>query len=258
MQRQRWIYPPSVESEMHPPAATQRQLLIGSELAIRNRFSVIKGYSQLLDRAAQQPVTEHEQIARYTSALALEVSGFQGLLQQYFDAARLQWDDTAIDWHAVDLGLLTRQVSKRFVESAELRGSRILHVQSLDGVQGIWDQRWLTEAVAAIMSNALTYSPDGSEIHVTVRRENDHAVVIVSDAGWGIMPDEHEDIFQPFNRGVAAQEHNARGWGLGLFIASRAVIAHGGWLEIESEPGEGSQFMLHLPLIPPHQGPLSA
>jgi signal transduction histidine kinase len=258
MQRHHWTYPPPTGSATDSRAASQRQLLTGSELAIRNHFSAIKGYSQLLERVTQQSDADGTRIPRYASALAQEVDAFQHLLQQYFDAAHLQWDDTAITWHAVDLGLLTRTVSEQFSAQAPPRDSRILHVASLDDVRGIWDQHWLSAAIAALISNALTYSPDGSDIHVTVRQEHEHAVIVISDSGQGITLDEREEIFQPFVRGMAAMEQGVRGWGLGLFIASRAVMAHGGWFEVDSSPGDGSQFILHLPLIPQHHADLPA
>ena len=219
-----------------------------------NRLAVVKGYSQLLERVASGG-DDHEfdpaRIVAYSTMIAQEATSFEHLLRQYFAAARLQWDDAAIDWHAVDLGRLAEQVATGFEASVPPRGARDLRVETLDDVQGIWDQRWLSDALAALIANALTYSPDGSVVQLTVRRQNDHAMIVITDTGSGIAPDEEEQIFAPFVRGLAAREHGAPGWGLGLFIASRAVMAHGGWLEIESEPANGSQFSIHMPLMPP-------
>ncbi|HYI16599.1 MAG TPA: HAMP domain-containing sensor histidine kinase [Thermomicrobiales bacterium] len=225
---------------------------------MRNRLTVVKGYSQLLERITQRREIDQTRVTAYCTALTQEIALFETLLEQYFAAARLQWDDAAINWHAVDLGRLTQQVVTRFDASSPPRGRRHLHVETRDDIQGVWDHHWLGEAVAALVSNALTYSPDGSEVRLIVRRQNDHALLVVTDAGSGVVPGEEEQIFEPFERGVAAREAGARGWGLGLFIASQAVVAHGGWLEIESEPGWGSQFSVHMPLLPPTAQPLPA
>lgn len=219
-----------------------------------NRLAVVMGYSQLLERVASRaysPAFDPARIVAYSTTLSQEARSFEQLLRQYFSAARLQWDAGAIDWHSVDLGQLAQQVATGFEAFVPPRGARDLQVETRDEVRGIWDQRWLSEALAALLSNALSYSPDGSAVHLTVRRHDDHALLIVSDTGSGITPDEREQIFAPFVRGAAAREHGASGWGLGLFIASRAVVAHGGWLEIESEPAGGSQFSIHMPLMPP-------
>ncbi|MDQ3548824.1 MAG: HAMP domain-containing histidine kinase [Chloroflexota bacterium] len=236
---------------MQPPIDVPRRLLAGSEIAMRNRLTVVKGYNQLLERLTSQPEVDLTRVVAYCTTLTQEVALFEGLLEQYFAAARLQWDTTAIDWHAVDLGRLTQQVVTRFAASSPPRGGRSLHLETRDEIHGIWDYHWLGEAVAALISNALTYSPEGSEVQLIVRRQNDHALLVVSDTGQGVGQEEEEQIFEPFERGAAARQQGARGWGLGLFIASQAVVAHGGWLEIESEPGIGSQFSLHVPLLPP-------
>ena len=225
---------------------------------MRNRLTVVKGYSQLLERITNQPEVDRGRVDEYCTALAEEIALFEQLLEQYFAAARLQWDDKAINWHAVELGRLTQQVVTRFDVSSPPRGQRRLHVETRDEIQGVWDYHWLGEAVAALVSNALTYSPDGSEVHLTVRRHDDHALLVVTDSGSGVAPGEEAQIFEPFERGAAARQLGSRGWGLGLFIASQAVVAHGGWLEIESEPGSGSQFSLHVPLLPPVAQPLPA
>lgn len=225
---------------------------------MRNRLTVVKGYSQLLERITKQQDTDPTRVDAYYMALTEEIALFEQLLEQYFAAARLQWDDEAINWHAVDLSRLTQQVVTRFEALSPPRGGRHLHVDTRDEIQGVWDYHWLGEAVAALISNALSYSPDGSEVQLTIRRQNDHALLVVADAGSGVVPGEEAQIFEPFERGAAAREHGARGWGLGLFIASQAVVAHGGWLEIESEPGWGSQFSLHVPLLPPMAQPLPA
>jgi len=225
---------------------------------MRNRLTVVKGYSQLLERLTNQPEVDVMRAGAYCAALTQEIALFEQLLEQYFAAARLQWDDAAIDWHAVDLGRLAQQVVTRFAASSPPRGGRSLHLDTRDEIHGIWDYHWLGEAVAALISNALTYSPDGSEVQLTVRRQNDHALLVVTDTGSGVVAGEEEQIFEPFERGAAARQQGARGWGLGLFIASQAVVAHGGWLEIESEPGRGSEFSMHVPLLPPAAAPLPA
>ncbi len=261
MQRHRWTYPLPPDHAAIQSDTESHLLLTGSETAIMNRLAVIKGFSQLLERVINrdgQHESDLQRIVGYCSILSQEASLSEQLLRQYFAAARLQWDATAIDWHAVDLGRLVQTVATRFESSHPPRGARNLNVEMRDDVQGIWDQRWLSEALAALFSNALKYSPDGSSVHITVRLQDEHAVLDIVDAGSGIVPDEQGQIFEPFVRGFASREQRAQGWGLGLFIASRAIVAHGGWLEIESEPSVGSQFSVHMPLMPRLDTPLSA
>lgn len=251
MARHHWTYPPSEDSMSAPANDRARRFLAGSEVAVRTHLTIVKGYTQLLERLRRQPDVDPVRFETYTNTLDVEVTRLEQLLNQYFAAARLQWDATAINWHAVELGRLADQVLARFDASLPPGARHNLRVETIDDIQGIWDHHWLGEALAALVSNALAYSTDGSEVQIIVRREDAHALITVSDAGRGVLADETERIFQPFERGSAARDSGAQGWGLGLFVASQAVIAHGGWLEVESEPGIGSRFSLHVPVLPP-------
>ena len=72
--------------------------------------------------------------------------------------------------------------------------------------------------------------------------------ISVVDTGSGIAPEEQEMVFEPFFRGNQGRRFK-QGMGLGLSIARDLVQAHGGWITLESEPGKGSRFTIHLPLV---------
>jgi len=116
-------------------------------------------------------------------------------------------------------------------------------------VPGIWDQQWVTDALSAVITNAVAYSSDGSTVEIHVRREDGHATITVRDTGLGIQPNERFEIFGPFVRGSAASAY-PDGWGLGFFVVAQVVAQHGGEIEVESALGVGSAFTLRLPTMP--------
>jgi signal transduction histidine kinase len=99
--------------------------------------------------------------------------------------------------------------------------------------------------ITNLLTNALRYGR-GQPVHVTVGLADGHATVSVRDHGMGIPPADQQRIFQQFERGGDAGQ--VPGLGLGLFIARQIVHAHQGRLEVRSEPGQGAEFVLHLPL----------
>src|SRR5690606_31955254 len=99
------------------------------------------------------------------------------------------------------------------------------------------------------LSNAIKYSPDGGDIQVAVDTAGSDAVLSVTDHGPGIPPDQMDEIFLPFRRGPWAAL--AHGSGLGLSVIRKIVDAHGGRIDVESEPGRGSTFVVRLPLAQP-------
>src|SRR6185295_4484693 len=96
--------------------------------------------------------------------------------------------------------------------------------------------------------NAMKYSPDQSTVRVRWRQDDDRAAISVADHGVGIPRSEQQTIFRKFVRGRAAIDANIKGTGLGLSMVEQIVMAHGGEIRLDSEPGRGSTFTLVLPV----------
>jgi two-component system sensor histidine kinase KdpD len=109
------------------------------------------------------------------------------------------------------------------------------------------DAAQLERAFANLLENARRYS-DGLPVSVHARRTGPRVVVRVVDQGPGIPPGEHERIFEPFYRGQRAAGEPWTGSGLGLAIAKGFVEANGGAISVESLPGQGTSFVVSLPI----------
>jgi two-component system OmpR family sensor kinase len=106
----------------------------------------------------------------------------------------------------------------------------------------------LSHVVTNVMDNAVKFSPVGSEVRVSVAIEKGAAVVVVSDAGPGILEEEVPRIFERFYRGQVARQMEAPGVGLGLAICRALVEGQGGKISVDSAPGGGATFRIRLPL----------
>jgi signal transduction histidine kinase len=106
----------------------------------------------------------------------------------------------------------------------------------------------LAQALGNLLSNAIKYTPEGT-ITVKASALEDGVAIAVSDTGIGVAPSEQDRIFEPFYRS-SRDRRFPQGMGLGLSIARDLVLAHGGRLEVESAPGEGSRFTILLPRGP--------
>lgn len=116
---------------------------------------------------------------------------------------------------------------------------------SLQRLQGQWDRDRLQQVFVNLVANAVEHSPAGSRVQVKIRSERD-AVVEVHNEGPPIPPELHERIFEPFSRG-RGPERESRGLGLGLYISSRIVRAHGGRIRLEAGDRSGNTFIVQLP-----------
>jgi PAS domain S-box-containing protein len=110
------------------------------------------------------------------------------------------------------------------------------------------DQLRLERILYNLLENAVKYSPRGGEVRVSVKPEEEHLVIGISDQGIGISLPDQAKLFGPFQRLEDHRLEGVKGAGLGLLVCRRLVEAHGGKIWIESEPDRGSAFLFTLPL----------
>lgn len=143
-------------------------------------------------------------------------------------------------------GLLMERV--RLAEAtASGKGIRI-HVDLADAPLLSFDPDLLARLLDNLLSNAVKFSPPSSEVRVQLRFTGDEAVVRVCDQGPGILPEERDRLFKPFERLSARPTAGEKSLGLGLAIAEGIALAHGGRIWVESEPGQGAAFCFTLPV----------
>jgi signal transduction histidine kinase len=107
------------------------------------------------------------------------------------------------------------------------------------------DRKKVRQALANLVDNAIKYSPENSEINVSFYRHNQQAVIRVSDQGIGINSEELPHIWKRLYRGENGRKE--KGIGLGLSLVKSIVEAHNGTIDVETEEGKGSTFIIKLP-----------
>jgi signal transduction histidine kinase len=110
------------------------------------------------------------------------------------------------------------------------------------------DPEKIRQVLVNLLSNAIKFTPENGTVEVGVRAENEHLIVYVRDSGVGIAPESQVKIFSKFEQVHSARQNvkGPKGTGLGLSIAKALVEMHGGRLELESKPEEGSCFYFTL------------
>ena len=104
----------------------------------------------------------------------------------------------------------------------------------------------LEQALSNLIDNAIKYSAAGTRININVSQDDKTAVISVQDQGCGIAKEHLPRIFERFYRVDKARSRELGGTGLGLALVKHICQAHGAVVEIESEPGRGSVFSIHL------------
>jgi len=110
----------------------------------------------------------------------------------------------------------------------------------------------LGRVVENLVGNAIKYSPEGGPVMVILSATHDEVLVAIRDQGIGIAPEDVPRLFDRFTQADMSSTRAFGGVGIGLFVANQIVAAHGGRIGVESTPGKGSTFTIHLPIDPQH------
>jgi len=125
-----------------------------------------------------------------------------------------------------------------------------LRLIEIDQVSVLGDRDRLKQVILNLVANAVNYTPAGGEVRLSLTKKEGRACLIVEDTGPGISPEDLPHIFDRFYRGDRSRKRTeSSGFGLGLSIAKWIVERHGGKIEVESQPGQGTRFTVWLPLV---------
>ena len=212
---------------------------------------------QLTEILVDERVTDGRRLHAYYQALARQTDRLHRLVESLLDLGRLETGQSPYRLEPLDACALVRTVVEDFTHDTADRGVRI--ELDLDGaalpVAG--DKDALTNALWNLLDNAVKYSPDRRTAWVSVQPERGRLLIRVRDEGIGIPKEEQRTVFDKFVRGARAKADGFKGTGIGLSMVRHIVLAHGGDVAVQSEPGTGSTFTLALPLLAPGSSQLS-
>ncbi|MBA2361661.1 MAG: HAMP domain-containing histidine kinase [Actinobacteria bacterium] len=218
----------------------ERNFLMTVSHELRTPLTAIRGHVEAL----REGVAQTEEMRTLSlDVIAAESRRLERLVGDVLDLAKLDARRFTLHREEVDMAALLERAYSNFAEEARRRGidyEREITAQPVIVADG--DR--VLQIISNLLANAFRWTPDGGRVELQLDAHDGVISVAVGDSGPGISPEEQERIFRPF------WTRDGTGTGLGLAIARELAVAHGGRIELESTPGEGTRFELVLPVAP--------
>ncbi len=189
-----------------------------------------------------------EQRAAQSGKIIAEADRMNDMIRNLLDLSRIEAGQKTYRFQPASLAEIARPAWAEVLPLLKENGftCRAEIIEEMPAFAG--DARALRMVIGNLVQNAINYSPDHKEIELKVYSSAGDAVLEVADHGLGIAPEYREAIFTKFFRVENDETSTSQGSGLGLFLVKHAVDAHGGRIEVQSALGQGSRFIIHLPM----------
>jgi heavy metal sensor kinase len=222
----------------------QARFTADSSHELRTPLAVLLGN---VDLALSRPRTPEEYQSTLRSCREA-ATRMRALLDGLLTLARADANRLEMQRANIDLRTVVRDAQDTFAPQAERSGIRLLAEWPDAPVRIIGDRIFLARVLANLIQNALRYTPSGGAVRILVAASGREAILQVGDTGCGIAAEHHAKIFERFYRVDADRSRETGGCGLGLAICKSTIQQHGGTVHVDSTPGEGTTFIVRLPL----------
>lgn len=221
---------------------SQRRFLVDVSHELRTPMTIIKGNVDIMRRFGEMDDESLDTIDTQTDRLTRLVNSL--LLLEQVESGQIQVQKTA-----VNMADLLLEVFQELVLISEHKNQR-MHVIEIDLAMTAGNRDQLKQVLLNLISNAINYTPEEGEIFLSLKKEGNEVRIGIQDTGPGIPEEDIPHLFERFFRGEKSRGwHQTSGFGLGLPIAYWIVRNHNGRITVNSKQGEGTEFIVHLPMM---------
>ncbi|OAN50803.1 hypothetical protein A6A04_17020 [Paramagnetospirillum marisnigri] len=212
---------------------------------LRNPIGAVSGYAEFLEMTEENSLSPR--MVSSLTAIREAASFMNDLIEEVLELAIADAGDIKVNWQCINLVAVAEEAVAIGSVAAEKKQVHLIVDAKPAWTEG--DAVKVKQVLNNLICNAIKFSSAGDVVTVSVSEDEGGKRLSVSDHGSGIPPDVMANLFKPFVKGkigTAGERSN----GLGLYICSRIVEAHGGRIEVDSKEGQGTTFVVILPDAP--------
>jgi two-component system phosphate regulon sensor histidine kinase PhoR len=217
---------------------------------LKTPITSLIGFTEtLLDGAKDDKQLEEQ----FLNIMLHEARRLQDLVRDLLDLSKIEREHFSIDWQTVSLTKIMDAALLIFREKADAKKIRLIRVPGDEG-WALGDPFRIRQIMINLISNAIAYTPEGGTVRLSISEREKTSAFTITDDGMGIEKEQIPRIFERFYRVDKARSRDSGGTGLGLAIVKHLVEAHKGHIEVQSEPGKGTTFVISFRRTSPPNG----
>lgn len=205
---------------------------------LKTPLAAMNIYNGIMQNEASSP-----EIQEFTSLTEQELDRIETLVQNLLKITKLDAGTIVLDKKPENVSEMMKEIRKHFLFRAEHEGKQI-ELTGDDNITLPCDRDWLIQAIDNIVKNALDHTSSGGKIQIEYKQLSSAVQIVIKDNGSGIHPEDLHHIFKRFYRSRFSKD--TQGVGLGLPLAKIIIGEHNGSIEVDSEPGRGTTFIVNF------------
>ena len=226
----------------------KNKYLVDLSHELRTPLNAISSTNQLLLGLSKNDTIKPDKLSYYIDISERNCNRLLNLVNNILDHTKLQNRMYTLNLKEVDIIYLVEETSLTLIDYIKFKSIEFIIDPEVEEKVIICDDYEIERCIVNLVSNAAKFTPEGGTITITIKDLDDKVMISVLDTGIGIEEKYHKTIFDRFNQ--VDNDESKGGSGLGLSITSKIVELHNGEIYVESKVGEGSNFVIILPVDP--------
>jgi signal transduction histidine kinase/CheY-like chemotaxis protein/CHASE3 domain sensor protein len=231
--------------ELEQASKMKSEFLANMSHELRTPLNAIIGFSEVLQDGTFGSLNDRQE--RYVGNVLGSGKHLLGLVNDILDISKVEAGRMDLHLEELNVESLLPQVHATMLPVAQKKGVRLQLGASAQRSMVRADRSRFIQIMYNLLSNAIKFTPSEGSVMVSTKCENEMITIAVTDTGIGIDPADQDRIFEEFEQVDSAAARGQEGTGLGLALTRRLIALHGGTLQVQSAPGEGSTFTVSLP-----------
>ena len=223
---------------------TRQEFVSNVSHELKTPLSSIKVLSEALLLQENVPVETYKE---FLHDITTEVDRMTNITNDLLELVKVENGNNSLKISEFDINIMLRGIVKRLKPLADNKDISLSFEASKDVIIEA-DEVKLSLAISNLVDNGIKYTPNEGSVRVLIDADNQNCIISIKDSGVGISKSEQSRIFERFYRVDKTRDRETGGTGLGLAITNSTILMHNGTVSIESVEGEGTTFIVKLPL----------